>query len=413
MSYRAWMYIWGVFLLAGSISVLTCCNTTITPTDISLFATLLGLATLTQLFKVEAPSHTLYYATPLFWFAGVLLLPPFLYVLLVCIPLLIEWAKERLIRSDYLQAWYLQPFNIAMHTIAGLAAHSIYTVLSGNNGLFKTPVAILAVGGTAFVYVFVNHLLLAVALMLARGKSLRESAVLDQENLVIEMVLLCLGYLVAIVYGLNPWLIAPTITPLALIYQALKVPQLTQEAQTDAKTGLLNARHFKKRFEEELDRAERFNRPLAFIMADLDLLRAINNTYGHLAGDVVLEGIGQVIRRTVRNYDIAGRFGGEEFAIVLPETNQFEAQAMAERIRKAVEESSFSVSTNPTPIHVTMSLGIACFPADATTAIELNHKADVAVYQAKIQGRNRTICIANVPRSIELEQIIRDDHAAG
>jgi diguanylate cyclase (GGDEF)-like protein/putative nucleotidyltransferase with HDIG domain len=403
MSNRAWVYIWGVFLLGSSISVLTCFNLTVTPADISLFTTLLGLATLAQLFKVEAPSHTLYYATPIFWFAGILLLPPFLYVLLVLVPLLIEWTKERLIHSDHLRAWYLQPFNIAMYTIAGLGARWTYIILDAENTLFKTPIAIFAVISAACMYVFLNHFLLAVALMLARGKSLRESAALDQENLLVEMVLLCLGYLIAIVYGLNPWLIIPTITPLALLYRALKVPQLKQEAQIDAKTGLLNARYFRKRFEEELDRAERFNRPLAFIMADLDLLRTINNTYGHLAGDVVLEGIGQAIRRTIRHYDIAGRFGGEEFAIVLPETDQFEAQVLAERIRKAVEESGFSVATSPTPIHATMSLGIACFPADATTATEINHKADVAVYQAKVQGRNRVICVGNMPHSIELE----------
>ena len=98
-----------------------------------------------------------------------------------------------------------------------------------------------------------------------------------------------------------------------------------------------------------MERAWRFNRPLSVIMADLDLLRNVNNTYGHLAGDVVLTGIGQLIRRTVREYDIPSRFGGEEFCIVLLEAGQAEAQAFAERLRQAVEATAFQVPTSRSP----------------------------------------------------------------
>jgi diguanylate cyclase (GGDEF)-like protein/putative nucleotidyltransferase with HDIG domain len=222
------------------------------------------------------------------------------------------------------------------------------------------------------------------------------------------MILPCLGYIIAILWDLNPALILPALSPLALMYHALKVPQLQQEAQTDAKTGLLNPRHFNRCYAEEMARAQRFNRPLALIMADLDLLRTINNTYGHLAGDVVISGIGKIIRTQVRDYDITGRFGGEEFAIILPETSVGEAIAVAERIRRAIEEADFKVSTHPTPIHATMSLGVACFPDDATTVTELSHKADVAVYQAKLRGRNQVVCVADVPHSIELQKAMED-----
>ncbi|HYP42367.1 MAG TPA: diguanylate cyclase, partial [Chloroflexia bacterium] len=176
-------------------------------------------------------------------------------------------------------------------------------------------------------------------------------------------------------------------------------PALKKEAQTDAKTGLWNARHFSNMFTSEMDRAKRFERPLALIMADLDLLRNINNTYGHLAGDTVLAGIGQIIRENIRDFDMAGRFGGEEFAILLPETNQAEARAIAERLRAAVESSGFAVSTSRKPVNVTMSLGISCFPAGASTTMELLHEADVAVYQAKLKGRNCVVCASEVPHS--------------
>jgi len=174
----------------------------------------------------------------------------------------------------------------------------------------------------------------------------------------------------------------------------------------------LNAGYFTKLFEVELARARRFNRPLALIMADLDLLRNINNSYGHLAGDIVLAGVGQVIRQSIRDYDIAGRFGGEEFLIVLPETGPREAQEIAERLRVVIASERYEVRTSPVPIHATMSLGVACFPEDAAAPKDLIHAADVAVYQAKINGRNRVVCAAALPRSIELADAPPDEREA-
>ena len=175
------------------------------------------------------------------------------------------------------------------------------------------------------------------------------------------------------------------------MYRALRVPMLEQEAQTDSKTGLLNPRYFNRRFEEEFARTERFQRPLALIMADLDYLRHINNSYGHLAGDVVIAGIGRIISQFIREYDFAGRFGGEEFAIVLPETGPIEAHAIAERIRIVIEAARFEVATSTEPLQVTMSLGVACLHESLRTTSELIQAADAAVYQAKAAGRNQVV----------------------
>jgi len=226
---------------------------------------------------------------------------------------------------------------------------------------------------------------------------------MSMENLLTELILFSLGYTVAIFWQLNPILILPATAPLLLLYQALHVPELKQEAQTDSKTSLFNARHFNKMLGTEFERAKRFNRPIAMIMADLDLMRNINNTYGHLAGDTVLAGIGQLIRKTTREYDIAGRFGGEEFAIALPETSLPEARAIAERIRMAVETTPFQIATSPEPIRATLSVGVACFPQDSEDLNDLIHAADVAVYQAKYLGRNRVVCAADIPHSAKLD----------
>jgi len=128
---------------------------------------------------------------------------------------------------------------------------------------------------------------------------------------------------------------------------------------------------------------------MSIIMADLDLLRDINNSYGHLAGDAVLKGIAEVFRKQLRHYDVPARFGGEEFAILLPETPPEQALEIAERIRRAVADRRFEVETSSEPIRATISLGVAGFPKDGTDPNELIHQADLAVYRAKLQGRNR------------------------
>src|SRR4029450_14060750 len=109
-------------------------------------------------------------------------------------------------------------------------------------------------------------------------------------------------------------------------------------------------------------RAGRMDRPMSIIMADLDLLRDINNSYGHLAGDAVLKGIAEVFRKQLRHYDVPARFGGEEFAILLPETPPEQALEIAERIRRAVADRRFEVETSSEPIRATISLGVAGFP---------------------------------------------------
>src|SRR5213075_415494 len=157
--------------------------------------------------------------------------------------------------------------------------------------------------------------------------------------------LAALGVATFAFWEVNPWLIPFAIAPLVLVHRSMAVPQLQAEARVDPKTGLFNARHFATALSEEIGRARRFERPMSLIMADLDLLRDINNTYGHLAGDAVLSGIAEVFRVQLRHYDVPSRFGGEEFAILLPETPPDQAMEIAERIRRAVAGSDFEVET--------------------------------------------------------------------
>lgn len=405
MSKRAWSYIIGILLSAIALSLLAGQQLHPSIPQLLTLTILVTITTIAHLFEAEAPNRQSYYPSMIFLFAGVVLLPPGLFVVLAAFPHMIEWAKERIEQKKYLRAWYIQPFNIATHIIAGISAQLLYQVLLFYTFSLNTASPVLSALGAVIAYVLINHILIGLALVLARGIPWSKSGVLELENLLPDFVNLCLGYIVAVFWSINPWLIVPVLSPIVLIYRALTVPQLKQEAQTDAKTGLLNARYFNKLFAEEFDRAQRFGRPLALIVADLDLMRNINNTYGHLAGDVVLTGIGEILRSSVRKYDLAARFGGEEFCIALPEVDAISAMALAERIRASVEAASFTISTSSHPIRATLSVGVACFPHDGANTTELLHAADVAVYQAKLSGRNRVVYTADVPHSVTLEQM--------
>ncbi len=357
------------------------------------FAVLASAAAVAQLFVVRTPRNQSYHTTGVFLIPAALLLPPELVALIAVVQHVPEWLKNR-------AAWYIQTFNICNYTLATLGAWGGAHVALRSDGLLpKNPELRLAAAGlvACAIFVGVNHALLAPMLQLARGHSFRDSGLFTFESLSTDLVLAALGVGVATVWRINPWLIPFALAPLVLIHRSLSVPALQAEARVDAKTGLFNARHFAAALSEELARAARFERPVSLIMADLDLLRDINNTYGHLAGDAVLEGIADVFRQQLRQYDVPARFGGEEFAILLPETPPEEALEIAERIRRAVAERAFEVETSSEPIHATVSMGVAGFPKDGADANELVHHADLAVYRAKLQGRNRVLGASSEP----------------
>src|SRR4051794_8460976 len=331
-----------------------------------------------------------YHTTIVFLIPAAMLLPPGLVALIGVFHHIPEWLKTR-------SAWYIQIFNICNWTLAMLAAWGSFHVIVNNLPLGPRVSYALAGLAAAASMVAVNHFLMAPMLHLANGHSLRASGLLSFPSLSTDVVLAMLGVATAAFWHGNPWLIPFAVAPLLLIHRSLSVPRLQEEARVDAKTGLFNARHFATALNEELTRAARFERPLSLIMADLDLLRDINNTYGHLAGDAVLQGIAEVFRAELRHYDVPARFGGEEFAILLPETQPEQAFEIAERIRRQVAMRSFDVETSSEPIKATVSIGVAAFPRDGSDANELIHQADLAVYRAKLQGRNRVLDASSEP----------------
>lgn len=169
--------------------------------------------------------------------------------------------------------------------------------------------------------------------------------------------------------------------------------EILKHATLDALTGFYNRRQLEERIKQEVSSAKRQHRNLCAIMTDIDYFKKVNDTYGHAAGDLVLKTVSREIKNQLRDYDVAGRYGGEEFVILLPFTQLDEAQMVAERLRKAIETKKIDISKlcpDEDCINITISLGVAEYKDEEDFIIN----ADKALYKAKESGRNKVI-IAN------------------
>lgn len=179
---------------------------------------------------------------------------------------------------------------------------------------------------------------------------------------------------------------------LSTAYNALKKSneELHQLSITDGLTGLYNRKHIMDLFHQEMTRSARYDSPLSLLMLDIDHFKKVNDTYGHQAGDAVLCRLAQSLMDTLRDCDYAGRYGGEEFLILLPDSDIHSAQVTAERIRKQMDNLQFY--EDQAPFTVTVSIGVAGYPTNGRTTDDLLGCADHALYQAKAEGRNRVVC---------------------
>ena len=176
------------------------------------------------------------------------------------------------------------------------------------------------------------------------------------------------------------------------IENARRYTDAREQSIRDGLTGAYNHRHFQETLQRELGRADRQSRPLSVLMLDIDDFKSINDRYGHPVGDAILERIVGEIKSEVRgDMDLVARYGGEEFAVILPETPTEVAAEVAERIRRRIDERLFRPPEAQDVIRVTVSIGLAAYPNDASTKRELVEKADSALYRAKRGGKNAVV----------------------
>ncbi len=368
------LFIWNAFQVAAS--------------HILMVVALSLLAALFLIFKVEGATNRSHYT-----FSFLIYGFAFAYLnlgetlLVILISNLLEWMWNR-------PPWFIQSFNVACYMILMGAAELVFGYMDPSRSL-TNAIGVVSIAASMGVFTLLNHLLVGIIVWLARGENFKVSGIFNTLPLMMDLTLLTFGAMLTLVWNFYPYALILFLFPLYLIYETLRIPALEREAEIDHKTGLFNHSHFMKQLGKELDRSKRFDRPLSVIMLDLDLLRNINNTYGHLAGDEVLVGIARILKKLVREYDVVARFGGEEFIILLPETTIQQSFGRAELIRREIEQAEFAVPTSVVPIKATISLGLAERESFAQTPEEIIHHADTALFHSKLSGRNQTFAYKN------------------
>ncbi len=198
-------------------------------------------------------------------------------------------------------------------------------------------------------------------------------------------------------YGMFSWsnqvsrliiMVTASVLSLALVSRSQK---LLQMATRDPLTGLFNRGYVDDRFAVELSRARRYGNVLTIAVIDADRFKLLNDTHGHLSGDLVLRRISAVLQNSFRQSDTVGRYGGEEFVVILPETDPEAAHQKLESVRELIASTPMALGPRKEEVHVTISAGLACFPEDGDDAAALFALADERMFEAKREGRNRII----------------------
>jgi diguanylate cyclase (GGDEF)-like protein len=360
----------------------------ITQEDWLAFAVLLPIIATVHLVGAERQKHQGSHLSLAPIFAAVLILPPVLAAIAIAVAFFPESVRSR-------PRWYIAAFNVANFVGPALLARACFDALHGSTDRDWALAALVAIAA----FIIVHYAVLAVMLRLARGVRIGETVRLD--CVLIDAGLVSLGALAAALWEVNQGLVALTLLPLALAYRSLAIPGLVEATRIEPKTGLFNMRHFASVLSQELERARRFDRPLALLMIDVDHLRDVNTSHGHIGGDRALKAVARALVRVTREYDVAARFGGDEFCVLLPETELQGALVVAERIRALVEETA----TEPA---VTVSVGVATNGGGKTTSEELLALADRAAYRAKFSGRNAVAVPPEGDPVSEAERVLLD-----
>jgi diguanylate cyclase (GGDEF)-like protein len=395
-----WLLVFVLAVLAADLAAIGAAAwfTTITSGNLVLFALLVGCTAISvELTRKSGEQGGMIKDVQGVWELPAAILLPALYGLIVPI-IRITLVQSRIRRAPPYRRVFSAAAISLSYGAASVTFHSLYGLMPHSGGTFaRGTLWTLVMVITVLVKETVNKGMILTAVKATDPGATVRAEVFSREPLYNDAAEICTGILVT--YGMagNPWLALAALPVVTLLQRSLRHVQLVNDSRADSKTGLLNAATWEREASAELARAIRTRTPLAVAILDLDRFKGVNDTYGHLVGDQVLKEVARSLNSLLRDYDRAGRFGGEEFSLLLPQTRAVDAFRIAERVRANIASLSIIVpgSTGGERLHVTVSIGVAALDAGSKREYaELMAAADAALYRAKSGGRDQVQMIS-------------------
>lgn len=323
-----------------------------------------------------------------------ILLPPF-YALLAPVLqyALIQWRIRRI--PPHRRVFTAVAVGLAYGS-ASLAFHGVAGAFAGLGPRGHLAAWLLVVAAAGVLRWAVNQALVLPPIKASNPYERLRGFLFSPESLQNDVAELCVAVMVTLGIAFSLVTVFFALPFVTLLQRSMRHADLLNASRIDSKTGLLNAGTWEREAASEVARALRTRTPLALVLLDVDRFKAVNDIYGHVAGDRALRAIARTFKIFLREYDLAGRFGGEEFALLLPHTNAADARRIAERMRQHIEEMPIGTSDDPgaESLHVTVSIGVAALGvtwdrATGSQFTDLLAGADSALYRAKNAGRNQ------------------------
>jgi diguanylate cyclase (GGDEF)-like protein len=387
-------------VICADVALIAACAVTFRPhaSNLELFGLLLACsaATVELTRRASEPAGVIKDVCFVWELPAIILLPPLYAVLMPSVRIaLTQWRVRK--APPHRRVFTVATLGLAYGCASGLYRAILPGAASRDYLLGHAPMWLLAAVVCAITQWAVNQVLIMTAVKATEPDTRIRTAIFGREAVHNDVTELCTAVLATLGLTMSTWTLIVALPLATILQRAFRHDQLLHEARKDSKTGLLNAAAWERKAEAEVERAVRTSSALAVALLDLDKFKAINDTHGHLLGDEVLRSIAGIIRDVLRDYDLAGRFGGEEFVVLLPQTRAVDALRIAERLRAHISRLAVYADgpSGRERVPVTVSIGVAALDAGTRRELtELLAAADAALYRAKATGRDQVQMIS-------------------
>jgi diguanylate cyclase (GGDEF)-like protein len=412
------VFIVAVILADMAAIVLSTARLTVHAHDLLVFGLLLACnaATVELTRRASEPEGTVKDVHAIWELPVIVLLPPLFVLLMPIVRLaLTQWRVRRapVYRRVFSAAALGISYGCAYLVFRGLVHLVLDSRVAPGNPIGAW---IGVVAATAVTQWGVNQALILTAIKASEPQTRVREMLFGGESLHNDVTELCVAVLATLAIAMSLFTMVIVLPLVTVLQRSSRHAQLLKDARADSKTGLLNAATWERESTAEVGRAVRTRSPLAVALLDIDKFKGINDTYGHLVGDQVIKEIARTLSSELRDYDLAGRFGGEEFSLLLPQTRAVDAFRIAERVRATIAGLCIIApgASGGERVHVTVSIGVAALDSGSHREYpDLMAAADAALYRAKDGGRDQVQMISTTRGLSAVSSIPRAVNATG